>query len=385
MKELVRRRLLQVAGRALRRTPAAPRGLPQRVVVLRPDHLGDLLLTAPALRLLRTRLPESHISLLVGPWNREAASHIPYVNDVLTLDYPWFDRQPKGALWAPYFQLRQEAARLHRAAFDLALIMRHDFWWGAWLAAAAGIPQRAGYDLPEVAPFLTTALHYASGLHETEQCLRLVQAAAPSEDSAIHATDGLDFVPTPDEQAFAERWLQEHGLVGAIVALHPGAGAPVKQWPSERFGMLAQQLAADHRVGIVVTGDTHEAALVQKVVASSEAAHAVPLVGASIGQVAAVLQRCALAVGGDSGILHLAAAVGTPTVRLYGSVDSQRFGPWGAPEQHQILRSELACVPCNRLDFPTEELPYHPCLRSITTDAVLQSVGAMLSPVAAAL
>ena len=195
MKELVRRRLLQVAGRALRRTPAAPRGLPQRVVVLRPDHLGDLLLTAPALRLLRTRLPESHISLLVGPWNREAASHIPYVNDVLTLDYPWFDRQPKGALWAPYFQLRQEAARLHRAAFDLALIMRHDFWWGAWLAAAAGISQRAGYDLPEVAPFLTTALHYASGLHETEQCLRLVQAATPSEDSAMRATDGLDLSP----------------------------------------------------------------------------------------------------------------------------------------------------------------------------------------------
>ena len=198
--------------------------------------------------------------------------------------------------------------------------------------------------------------------HETEQCLRLVQAAAPSEDSAMRATDGLDFVPTPDEQAFAEKWLQEHGLADAIVALHPGAGAPVKQWPSERFGMLAKQLAADHRVGIVVTGDTNEAALVQQVVASSEEAHAAPLVGATIGQVAAVLHRCALAVGGDSGILHLAAAVGTPTVRLYGSVDSQRFGPWGAPEQHQILRSELACVPCKpaRLSCRRAALPSLP-------------------------
>ncbi len=96
---------------------------------------------------------------------------------MLVCDFPWFNRRPKASAWEPYTLLRREAARLRAQAFDLAIIMRFDFWWGALLARLAGIPQRLGYAVPDVQPFLTQAVAYESGRHEVEQNLRLVQAA----------------------------------------------------------------------------------------------------------------------------------------------------------------------------------------------------------------
>ena len=85
-------------------------------------------------------------------------------------------------------------------------------------------------------------------------------------------------------------------------------------------------------------------------------------------------------MGVDSGIMHLAAALGVPTVRLYGPVDPVRFGPWGSPERHRVVRAELPCVPCNRLDFSEDELALHPCVRAITVDAALEAARPFLLP-----
>lgn len=385
MKQQVRRLLLAAIGRTVRRGQPSGSSDPRNVLVLRPDHLGDLLLSVPALRWLRWRLPKSTITLLVGPWNQETAAHIPYVDQVLTLSYPWFDRQPKGAPWKPYQQLREVASTLRVHQWDMAVILRHDFWWGAWLAAAAGIPHRVGYNLPEVAPFLTHPVPFDPGPHEVDQCLRLVQNALPRGDADFTAAPApeLEFALTPEERAYAHRWFQERQVSRPLIALHPGAGAPVKLWRPERFGTLAQRLANDYGAQVVLTGDASETALVESVVQRGGEPVPFTLVGASIGQVAAVLQRCRLVIGGDAGIMHLAAAVGTPTVRLYGPVDPYRFGPWGPPERHLVVQAALPCVPCNRLDFPTEELAFHPCVRSITTNAVLQAAAPLLTPVAA--
>ncbi|MCX7670548.1 MAG: glycosyltransferase family 9 protein, partial [Anaerolineae bacterium] len=118
---------------------------PRTVLLIRPDHLGDLLFTGPALRLARQELPDARLVLLVGPWSRAVVARHPDLDEVLTCPFPGFERRPKQNLLAPY-RLLFETARSLRGRFDAAVVLRFDHWWGAWLAAAAGI--RSGSAMP---------------------------------------------------------------------------------------------------------------------------------------------------------------------------------------------------------------------------------------------
>lgn len=339
----------------------------RRVLLLRPDHLGDVLFTTPALRLLRQALPQAHITYMVGPWAEEVVRHNPHVDEVITCPYPGFTRRPKGAPWAPYGLLFREAQRLKGQAYDLAIVLRYDFWWGAMLAAFAAIPERVGYAVAENQPFLTRAVPYLPGLHEVEQNLRLVKECLEVDVSAF-AAQALDFYTTPEDEDFAQGWLPQNGKMA--IALHPGAGAPVKLWRGTAFARLADGLVSSYEAEIVLTGSPEERKLLEAIQAGMEAPARL-LVGASLGQLAAVLRRCDLAVGVDSGIMHLATALGIPTVHLYGPADASTFGPWGNGARHRVVSSGLDCIPCRRLDYRPSKLSQHPCVRLITVAQVL--------------
>ena len=178
MRERARLRMLQWRARHYAHGAVASEDPPQRLLVVRPDHLGDLLFTTPALHYLRSQYPQAHITALIGPWGEAVLAGNPDVDEILTLPFPGFTREPKGRALAPYALLQEQAQRLAAGRFDLALILRFDHWWGAWLAAAAGIPRRIGYDIDEVRPFLTQAEPYLRGRHEVVQNLGLVMAAA---------------------------------------------------------------------------------------------------------------------------------------------------------------------------------------------------------------
>ncbi|MBZ0310373.1 MAG: glycosyltransferase family 9 protein, partial [Anaerolineae bacterium] len=131
----------------------------QRILLIRPDHLGDVLLITPAVHALRTALPEAEIHALVGPWSAKILAAYPEFDKVFTLPYPGFSRStPNANLHSPYFLALRTARNLRLIGYDSVLILRPDHWWGALLAFLAGIPQRIGYDLADVSPFLTDAL-----------------------------------------------------------------------------------------------------------------------------------------------------------------------------------------------------------------------------------
>ncbi len=201
------------------------------------------------------------------------------------------------------------------------MVLRFDHWWGAWLAAAAGIPRRIGYDWPETRPFLTDVVPYAPDRHEVLQNARLLDRLAPSRG----AMPGLSrFVVAAEDAAWAESWLSAQALsrTRPLVAIHPGAGAAVKQWPAERWAAVARRLIEHCDAQIVLTGSAGERPLADALVAHA----GYPALNAAgqttLGQLAALLARCALVLGSDCGPLHLAVAVGAPTVHLYGPVDA---------------------------------------------------------------
>lgn len=391
-RQAARLRLLQLWGQ---RYPTAAPAAPQRILVIRPDHLGDLLFATPALHLLRASFPDAHLAALVGPWGEAVLAGNRDIDEILPCPFPGFTRQPKRNPLAPYALLRDEARRLAAMQFDLALALRFDHWWGGWLAAAAGIPQRLGYAVPEVAPFLTRAIPYVPGRHEVVQNLALALAAGEGEGlsvngerSAISGGEGFDsdwrlrFAVAAEEEEGAAALLPAADR--PLVAIHPGSGAAVKRWQPAAWAELAGRLAGEHGAQVVFTGSAGEAGLIDPVLALLAAGPPLPsqplsLAGqTSLGALAAVYRRCSLVIGPDSGPLHLAVAAGAPTIHLYGPVDRRTFGPWGDAQRHVVVTSDWGCIPCNRLDWPDSVLPEHGCVRDIAVAQVAAAAGRLL-------
>lgn len=368
---------LALYARALpRRRGAWP---PQRVLLIRPDHLGDVLLTTPALRLLRAQWPEAHITALVGPWAADVLQRSPHVDCVRTCAFPWFTRRPRRQPAEPYVLLLRTARTLRAGRYDLAINLRFDFWWGAALAALAGIPRIAGYAWPTCRPFLSDPIPWPGERHAVVQSVDLIAAISAAADSlratAVHWP--LEFRLRADEQAFAMRVLPG---AGPWVALHPGSGAAVKLWPLAHWRWLAERLVADgYRP--VWTGAPAEQALCAPLARAVGGVLAAG--GTTLGQLAAIYARCVLVVGPDSGPLHLAATVGTPTVRLYGPADAALFGPHPDDGRHVVVQSPWPCAPCGRLDYPNALLPYHRCMAGILPARVLAEIHRLLGTHAA--
>lgn len=355
------------------------------ILLIRPDHLGDLLFTIPALRALREAFPQARITGLVGPWAEAVVASNPRLDEVMLCPFPGFTRQPRKSISEPYVVLGRYARLLREKGFDLALVLRFDHWWGALLAYLARIPRRVGYDIAEVKPFLTDAVPYVPGRHEVEQNLALVEAVSgqlPSPRWAVEPSPGfpLEFPLYTQDREFAARYLAEQGVRDddLLVCIHPGAGASVKLWRSEGWAQVADALVEEYGAKVILTGSASEAPLVQAITEQMDCQPIVAAGQTTLGQLAALMARCRLVLGVDSGPLHLAVAVSTSTVHLYGPVDSRTFGPWGDPASHIVLTSDRDCVPCNRLDYRSDELENHRCVWDISEAQVAEAARQLL-------
>jgi ADP-heptose:LPS heptosyltransferase len=353
------------------------------VLLLRPDHIGDVLLTSPALAVLRESLPSAHLTYLLGPWSAEVAHGGPPVDSLRTLAYPGFTRHPSPNVLAPYALLMHEAARLRREHYDLAVVFRPDHWWGALLALVAGIPVRVGADTPETTPLLSHVRSARPREHAAQMALELARFALQAFGvPATEVVSAPSFRVSEAARAAARAFWEQYSLDGKqVVAVQPTAGAALKSWPVERWAHLADALI-ERGSKVLFVGGPDDGALVAAV--QARMARAFPLAatacGQSLGITAAIYQRCALLVGLDGGGAHLAAAVGIPTVRLYGPAPSDVFGPWPPREDQRVLvAGGLSCVPCGNLEVPpcgATTLPA--CMLALGVEDVLNAVGARL-------
>ncbi len=379
-------------GSPWRRSFGLPVSSSPRVLLMRPDHIGDLLFTTPTIRTLRQALPAAHLAVLVGSWGMPVIENNPRVDERLACEFPGFSRQRKDSWWAPYRRLLACARRLRSERYDVALILRFDHWWGALLAYLADIPCRIGYAIPECSPFLTHAVPYESQRHEVLQNQTLAEqvllvadhvSRPPGISSSTVSAMPLEFFSQDDDTHQVEGYLQARGWFRKqpLVVIHPGAGAPVKQWRPDGFAEVANELQRQYKATIVLTGSSSELDLAWTIAAQMDTDPIVACGDTTLGQLATLFQLSQLVIGPDSGPLHLAVAVGTPTVHLYGPVDPAKFGPWGPATTHRVLVGSHDCIPCNRLDYTTAELPEHPCVREIEVSAVLGAARQLLDQV----
>ncbi|HEV2581344.1 MAG TPA: glycosyltransferase family 9 protein [Ktedonobacteraceae bacterium] len=385
------------ARAAARRARSAAVPASPRILLIRPDHLGDLVLTTPVLHALRQQLPDAHITMAVGPWSSEIVARHPDLDRVVVLPFPGFSRAPQKPL-APYTLLYNAARQLRRGHYDLAVNLRPDFWWGAALLYLAAIPCRAGYALPPATPFLTHALPFTTPELASVSNLRLLSldlralGGKPLLEPWSPSVYPLLFRPTTEEQRQVNERLQQAGIDETIpiIVIHPGSGAAVKLWRSDGWARIAEQLPArltfSPPARIILTGSKSEQALLDETAQAmrpEQGQEPLILTSLSIGQLAALLGRAMLVLGVDNGPLHIAVAQGTPTLQIYGPTDPRIFGPWGNPERHRVLASTERCascpaIPCGRLDFTPEELPAHPCVRNLAELTVMDAIQPLL-------
>ena len=343
---------------------------PKRILVLRLERIGDLLMTLPALADLRAIAPAAEIDLIVGSWNADLARAIDPVSRVMSLDAAWLARESQGQTLP---SLVRAARRWRPGKYDLAINFEPDIRSNL-IVAASGATWTAGYGSGGGGPLLDVAIEYDTRAHTTDNARRLVsnifETAVPDEVSPT-------LVVPAEAHENASRLLAtaEQPLIG----VHVSGGRAIKQWPPERFADVARRLIETTGSTIVLTGGPADRSLVEGVKASLPQSRVVDIAGhVDLLTLAGVLERLDLLVTGDTGPMHLAVAVGTPVVAVFGPSDPARYGPSGAYDR--IVRIDLPCSPCNRIRLPPARCVGHTpdCLALIGPDKVFAAAREVL-------
>ena len=315
-----------------------------RILVVRPDNVGDVIMTVPALRALRTAAPRARIDLLASPAGAAAASLIDEVGEVVVASVSW-QRLPGGT--GPDKDGRDPdgelVATLAARGYDAAVVLT-SFSQSPWPAAAicrrAGIAVRVGTSKEFGGDALT---HWVpappDGGHQVDRALAVLAAVGvPSQ-----GTDLAVRVPADADAQAPE---------GRYVVVAPGASCPSRRWPAARFAEVGRGLA-ERGWTVVVTGTAKEADLVAE--ASTGVPGAVRLVGTlDLGGLAALVAGADAVVVNNSGGAHLADAVGTPVVELFaGTEEVGQYAPRSVPAA--VLTRAVSCAPCRQLVCPFDQ------------------------------
>jgi lipopolysaccharide heptosyltransferase II len=363
------------AAAALVGRPSAaevPAGEVREILVLRLDRIGDLLMSLPALAELRSAFPRARIRLAVGAWSAPVARRAP-VDDVLVWSAPWVGRREEGADSIP--ALFRRARALRREALDLALDLQGDVR-ASLLLALTGARVRVGYANTGGDWLLTRVVPLDETVSWVEQNRRAVAVAAGRAGDLPGALPRVPLV-TAEERAAARQTLAEAGLAGGpLVGLHPSGGRAVKQWPVDRWLEVARRLQAEAGAHIVLTGSGADRELTRRIAADLSGPVADFAGRLDLLRTLAVIASLDLYLSPDTGPMHMAAAVGTPSVSVFGPSDPVRYfsGGAGTPgTRHVVVRADLWCAPCNLIRRPPEEClgaEGPECLRAVSVERV---------------
>jgi ADP-heptose:LPS heptosyltransferase len=349
------------------------------VLVLRLDRIGDVIMSLPALADLRAALPHARIRLAVGRWSAEIARTAP-VDEVLVWSAPWVGRAAEGA--DGFIDLIRHARSLRKENLDVAVDLQGDVR-SALLLRLTGARHRVGYANTGGGWLLTQVVPLDETTSWVEQNRRAVAAAVGAASGAR-----VDLL-TAEERGFGRRLVVDLGLASRrpLVAVHASGGRTVKQWDIARWAEVARRLQQEFQATILLTGSEADRPLAQEL-ARRLAFRPVDLTGRlRLRETVALLAELDLFLSPDTGTMHAACAVGTPSVSVFGPSDPARYFSGGTGEtgqRHVVVRPELWCAPCNLIRRPPTECDTGAppeCLRLVGVDDVHREAARLLREV----
>lgn len=335
-----------------------------KLLILRLDHIGDVVLSLPVYRAVKRENPGLHLTVLVSSDGAVVLRDEPSINEIWTYDAPWFARPPISGTGDPGF-LRL-VAKIHSARFDAAIDLRGDLRHILllWLAR---IPLRLGYGVTGGGPLLTQELPYDGDQHVFQRNLAFLKMGGVKTD----AWDGrLIIIESPAEQTWVSQF---ESLQRPWILLHSSAGTSSKQWPAEDLETFLTK--AQHALSgtLILIGRDDPLALRPRPALSrrtvSGPLSVVDLRGkTSLRQLLSLLRRGDLLISTDSGPLHLGAALGIPCLSLWSGVNNPVVWAPVFPHCHR-LQHEVPCQYCEQRVCP---IAGHPCMSGLLPEDVLR-------------
>ncbi|HZP42039.1 MAG TPA: glycosyltransferase family 9 protein [Candidatus Binatia bacterium] len=345
-----------------------------RVLAVRLDALGDVLMTTPALRALRAAVPGRRLTLLTSRAGAGAALLVPEVDEVLVYDAPWMKATP---LRTASGVDRAVLDRLRALRFEAAVVFTvytQSALPAALLCYLARIPVRLAHARENPYQLLTDWVREwepEHGIrHEVRRQLDLVATIG-----CRTADERLALRVPPAAARRAAALLDRLGVDRRRpwVMLHPGASAPSRRYAAAGFAAAAEHLAAATGCQLVFTGTVAERALVERIRGAARAP-SVSLAGRlSVAELAAAIAMASLLIANNTGPVHIAAAVGTPVVDLYALTNPQHT-PWQVPAR--VLTHDVPCKYCYRSVCPEG---HHDCLRLVPPEAIVEAACDLLA------
>jgi ADP-heptose:LPS heptosyltransferase len=344
----------------------------RRILVLNRNHIGDCLLTTPMLRSLKRGFPRAHLAVSVPAANRELLERNPHIDEIVI--------RPEIKSWAAKVRF---GFQMRRGGHDLIVSLQEKSTFYAWATYQTGLLTRH--------PPLTLALEHRRtrryyqhvspvrpDRHEVYKYLGIASLLGCPEDTS----PVLELEPPAESRERVAWFLQTHGVdpAAGFIGINPGGTSPAKRWEVDRFAAAADRLRAETGLPVVVFGGAVDRDRAAEIAARMAEPPLVSAGRASLGDTAALLERCQLLVTGDTGPMHMAVALAVPVVALFGPTDPVRFGPFTSLSC--VLRHPEPCDDCrarrrkarsgarkrmvrDQGRLPTEDAP---CLHTITVE-----------------
>jgi heptosyltransferase II len=355
----------------------------ERILVFAYHGLGNFIMYTPALKLLRQRYPQARIDLQVG--NNTGCEDVLAGAD--TFDHI-YNLPYKAGLRAWFRRLRE----MRRTRYDLTINEFHSHSWALALTiAASGATYRVGHVTSPGWSKRFSRYSFVFNLpvvmgeeqHETERYLDLVAAAGAARSGMAEVKPFMHL--TAADREFARAFIASHNQTDSaarqpakrLLGIQPGTSPTMrwKQWPLERYRQLLERLLVEQpEAQMILFGAPNEAEMIRELAAGLGANISIAAGKTTVKQVAALIEKCDLLVCNDSGLMHVAVAVDTPVVAIYGPTDFHRTAPLGS--RHTVIRHPLPCSPCFKLegDEMVHLCQHHDCLMTINANEVFYQI-----------
>jgi len=329
-----------------------------KVLVIKISALGDVILAIPSLRVLREKFSQAHITAVVSQSYQSITAGCPYLDQVITL-------LPKVS----YLDIWRTSSELRKADFDLVVDLQNSRK-SHILGFLSGATRRYGYDNGKFSFLLNHKIKDKktplSPIRHQAQALALLGIKSVKEN--------LELWPQEEDETWAREFIAKHrkNTSTQLIGINLGASPkwPSKRWPLEKFAALLDK-ARDSKLEVVITGDSKDKRLVKKLRTLSKSSFIDASGKTNIMQLACLIKRCSVYITSDSAPLHLAYAMRTPVVALFGPTDPARHALLGA--QQLIIKKDTSCAPCYK-----RSCREHSCMNEIEVEKVFKAVKRLL-------
>jgi heptosyltransferase II len=337
----------------------------KRILIVRTDRVGDVILTTPVIKALRDAYPGAYLAMAVRPYTKVIVEGNPYLDEVIVYD--------KDGAQKSWFSALRFSRDLAKKRFDLAIVVNPSNRSNL-IPFLAGIPKRVGYDR-KLGWLLTDRIKDTKfeGLkHEIEYNLDLVRTLG------IEPGDKTTFMPiSENSEKWAEAVLSKYNIRPAdkLCVLNPGASDNSKMWPAERYAQVAEKLA-QKGMKIVILGGPQDQAVCREVIKRLRCPCIDMVANNDISQAASFLRRASLFISSDTGPMHIASSLGVPVIAILGrsqpGLSPLRWGP--SNKNSRVVHKDVGCVECLAHCCPKGFL----CLQAITAEDVFKAAEELL-------